>query len=72
MSAWSRESINTIKSVPVEKGKNEGGRVLTGGGSDGEQGFFIEPTVLQNVKPEHNRTGKIFGPVLAWAQSSGL
>jgi len=35
----------------IEKGKSEGGRVLAGGGSDGEQGFFIEPTVIADVKP---------------------
>ena len=34
------KSINSY----IEKGKTEGGRVLIGGGSDGEQGYFIEPT----------------------------
>jgi 1-pyrroline-5-carboxylate dehydrogenase len=33
----------------IEKGKSEGGRVIAGGGSDGEQGFFIEPTVIADV-----------------------
>src|SRR5438876_7272893 len=50
----------------IEKGKSEGGRVIAGGGSDGEQGFFIEPTVIADVKP--GATGEqeeIFGPVLA-------
>src|SRR5262249_42067437 len=28
----------------IEKGKAEGGRVVAGGGADGEEGFFIEPT----------------------------
>jgi 1-pyrroline-5-carboxylate dehydrogenase len=50
----------------VEKGKNEGGRVLIGGGSDGEQGFFIEPTVIADVKPGATiEQEEIFGPVLA-------
>src|ERR1043165_6090655 len=40
------KSINSY----IEKGKSEGGRVLIGGGSDGEQGFFIEPTVIADVK----------------------
>src|SRR5881227_1703757 len=35
----------------IEIGKAEGGRVIAGGGSDGEQGFFIEPTVIADVKP---------------------
>ena len=50
----------------IEKGKNEGGRVLIGGGSDGEQGFFIEPTVIADVKPGATiEQEEIFGPVLA-------
>lgn len=50
----------------IEKGKSEGGRVLAGGGSDGEQGFFIEPTVIADVKPGATiEQEEIFGPVLA-------
>src|SRR5438128_5241171 len=39
------KSINSY----VEQGKAEGGRVVAGGGFDGEQGFFIEPTVVADV-----------------------
>src|SRR5437879_8564659 len=50
----------------VEKGKAEGGRVIAGGGSDGEQGFFIEPTVVADVKPGDTiEQEEIFGPVLS-------
>jgi 1-pyrroline-5-carboxylate dehydrogenase len=50
----------------VEKGKAEGGRVVAGGGSDGEQGFYIEPTVIADVKPGDTiEQEEIFGPVLA-------
>ena len=50
----------------VDKGKAEGGRVVAGGGSDGEQGFFIEPTVIADVKPGATiEQEEIFGPVLA-------
>jgi 1-pyrroline-5-carboxylate dehydrogenase len=50
----------------IEKGKTEGGRVLAGGGADGEQGFFIEPTVIADVKPGDTiEQQEIFGPVLA-------
>src|SRR5689334_3587958 len=50
----------------VEKGMAEGGRVVAGGGSDGEQGFFIEPTVIADVKPGATiEQEEIFGPVLA-------
>ncbi len=50
----------------IEKGTSEGGRVIAGGGSDGEQGFFIEPTVIADVKPGATiEQEEIFGPVLA-------
>src|SRR2546429_2880602 len=50
----------------IEKGKAEGGRVVAGGGSDGEQGFFVEPTGIADVKPGATiEQEEIFGPVLA-------
>jgi 1-pyrroline-5-carboxylate dehydrogenase len=50
----------------IEKGKAEGGRVVAGGGADGEQGFFIEPTVIADVKAGSTiEQEEIFGPVLA-------
>ncbi len=50
----------------IEKGKSEGGRILAGGGADGAQGFFIEPTVIADVKPGDTiEQQEIFGPVLA-------
>lgn len=50
----------------IEKGKADGGRVIAGGGSDGEQGFYIEPTVIADVKPGATvEQEEIFGPVLA-------
>ncbi|MFN2492376.1 MAG: L-glutamate gamma-semialdehyde dehydrogenase [Pyrinomonadaceae bacterium] len=59
------KAFRTINSY-IEKGKNEGGTVLTGGGSDGEQGFFIEPTVIADVQPGSTiEQEEIFGPVLA-------
>jgi 1-pyrroline-5-carboxylate dehydrogenase len=59
------KAFKTINSY-IEKGKSEGGRVLVGGGSDGEQGFFIEPTVIADVKPGATiEQEEIFGPVLA-------
>jgi 1-pyrroline-5-carboxylate dehydrogenase len=56
------EKINSY----IEKGKAEGGRVLAGGGADGEQGFYIEPTVIADVMPGATiEQQEIFGPVLA-------
>jgi 1-pyrroline-5-carboxylate dehydrogenase len=50
----------------VEKGKADGGRIVAGGGADGERGFFIDPTVIADVKPGDTiEQEEIFGPVLA-------
>src|SRR3979409_2688637 len=63
------KAFKTINSY-IEKGQSEGGRVLSGGGSDGEQGFFIEPTVIADVKPGATiEQEEIFGPVLAVIQA---
>ncbi|MBA2735089.1 MAG: L-glutamate gamma-semialdehyde dehydrogenase [Acidobacteria bacterium] len=60
-----QKAFKTINEY-IEKGKAEGGRVLTGGGADGEQGFFIEPTVIADVEPGATiEQEEIFGPVLA-------
>lgn len=59
------KAFKTINEYIV-KGQAEGGRVVAGGGSDGEQGFFIEPTVIADVKPGATiEQEEIFGPVLA-------
>ena len=50
----------------IERGKADGGRVVAGGGSDGEEGFYIEPTVIADVKAGDTiEQEEIFGPVLA-------
>ncbi|HEV2614968.1 MAG TPA: L-glutamate gamma-semialdehyde dehydrogenase [Candidatus Acidoferrales bacterium] len=49
----------------IEAGKKEG-RLLTGGGAAGSDGYFIEPTVIADVKPNAKiAQEEIFGPVLA-------
>ncbi len=66
MSAVINEKAFKTINEYIEKGKAEGGRLLAGGGSDGEQGFFIEPTVIADVKPGATiEQQEIFGPVLA-------
>ena len=50
--------------------RDDGTEILTGGnkaGSDGlSEGFFFEPTVLDNLSPDHRLAREeIFGPVLA-------
>jgi 1-pyrroline-5-carboxylate dehydrogenase len=66
MSAVVNEKAFKTINEYIEKGKSEGGRVVAGGGSDGEQGFFIEPTVIADVKAGDTiEQEEIFGPVLA-------
>jgi len=60
-----QKAFKTINEY-IEKAKAEGGRVMTGGGADGEQGYFIEPTVIADVIPGATiEQEEIFGPVLA-------
>jgi 1-pyrroline-5-carboxylate dehydrogenase len=60
-----QKAFKTINDY-IDKGKAEGGRILAGGGADGEQGFFVEPTVIADVKPGDTiEQEEIFGPVLA-------
>ena len=66
MSAVINEKAFKTINAYIEKGQAEGGRLVAGGGSDGEQGFFIEPTVIADVKPLSTiEQEEIFGPVLA-------
>ena len=66
MSAVINEKAFKTISQYIEWGQQEGGRLVAGGGSDGEQGFFIEPTVIADVKPGARiEQEEIFGPVLA-------
>jgi 1-pyrroline-5-carboxylate dehydrogenase len=49
----------------IEAGKKEG-RLLTGGGTAGGDGYFVEPTVIADIKPNAKiAQEEIFGPVLA-------
>jgi 1-pyrroline-5-carboxylate dehydrogenase len=60
-----RKAFETISDY-IEKGKSEGGRVIAGGASHGEEGFFVEPTVIADVEPGRTiEQEEIFGPVLA-------
>ena len=49
----------------LESGRAEGATVATGGGTVGNAGYFVQPTVLIDVKPEMKVVREeIFGPVL--------
>jgi 1-pyrroline-5-carboxylate dehydrogenase len=61
-------SARAFKSISkyIEIAKKDGGKVLVGGTSSDEKGYFIEPTVIDGVAPEHTiAKEEIFGPVLA-------
>ena len=49
----------------IEKGKEQGADCLTGGNRVGDQGYFIEPTVFDNVTDDMDiAQHEIFGPVM--------
>ena len=60
----------------VAAGKEEGARLLTGGGlleGDLQDGLFLEPTIFDQVRPEMRIfREEIFGPVLSAARFSGV
>ena len=50
----------------IDKGTKEGGRLVAGGSTKPEQGFYVEPTVIADVAPDATiAQEEIFGPVLA-------
>ncbi len=50
----------------IEKGIEEGGEVVVGGKTSDDEGFYIEPTIIDNVKPKTTiEQEEIFAPVLA-------
>jgi len=50
----------------IEKGISEGGKVLTGGKGDDSNGFYVEPTIIDEVAPGGTiEQEEIFAPVLA-------
>lgn len=50
----------------IKKGVEEGGEIVTGGTGDDSQGYFILPTIIDNVQPGDTiEQEEIFAPVLA-------
>src|ERR1700726_1175937 len=57
----------------LESGKADGATALAGGGRGGDRGYFVEPTVLTNTRPEMQVVREeIFGPVLVAAPFADL
>jgi 1-pyrroline-5-carboxylate dehydrogenase len=58
----------------IEQGLREGGRLIAGGHAvEGRDGFFVQPTIISDVKPGDTLGQKeVFGPVLAVIRCSGF
>jgi aldehyde dehydrogenase (NAD+) len=61
----SQEQLDKILGY-VQRGQKEGATLLTGGQRHGSKGFFVEPTIFDNVKDDMViAKDEIFGPVVA-------
>jgi phenylacetaldehyde dehydrogenase len=57
----------------LESGRADGATALAGGGRFGDRGYFIEPTVLTNTRPDMKVVREeIFGPVVVAAPFQDL
>jgi phenylacetaldehyde dehydrogenase len=57
----------------LESGRADGATALAGGGRFGDRGYFIEPTVLTNTRPDMRVVREeIFGPVVVAAPFQDL
>jgi phenylacetaldehyde dehydrogenase len=57
----------------LESGKEAGATAVTGGGRWGERGYFVEPTVITNTRPDMRIVREeIFGPVVVAAPFQSL
>jgi phenylacetaldehyde dehydrogenase len=60
----SREHFDRVLGY-IEKGRKEGGEVVTGGERHGNKGYFVKPTVFTKVSPGATvMREEIFGPVV--------
>jgi phenylacetaldehyde dehydrogenase len=61
----SDEQLNRVTGY-IESGIAEGARTLSGGVRAGDRGYFVEPTVIVDTKPDMKiMREEIFGPVVA-------
>ena len=57
----------------LDSGREDGATALAGGGQYGDRGYFVEPTVLTNTRPDMKVVREeIFGPVVVAAPFSDL
>ena len=61
----SQEQFDKILAY-IQSGRDQGGKLLTGGRRAGERGYFIEPTVFADVRDDMTiAQEEIFGPVMS-------
>lgn len=61
----SQKQLDTVLGY-IEKGKEEGAKLVTGGNKLFEKGYFVEPTIFADVKDEMTiAREEIFGPVMS-------
>src|ERR1700692_115452 len=58
----SDEQLNTVSGF-LDSGREEGGKILAGGSQEGGRGYFFQPTVIANTRPDMRVVQEeIFGP----------
>jgi phenylacetaldehyde dehydrogenase len=63
----SEEQLNRVTGY-LDSGRSDGATAVTGGGRWGDNGYFVEPTVLTHTSPDMKVVREeIFGPVLVAA-----
>jgi aldehyde dehydrogenase (NAD+) len=68
----SQEQMDKILGY-VDIGKKQGAKLVTGGGRVGDKGFFVEPTIFDNVKDDMAiAKDEIFGPVVSVLPFKGV
>ena len=68
----SKEQLDKILHY-IELGQKQGAKLVTGGRRFGKQGFFVEPTIFDNVKDDMAiARDEIFGPVVSVLPFKGM
>ncbi|AGA30106.1 aldehyde dehydrogenase family protein [Singulisphaera acidiphila] len=68
----SQEQLDKILHY-VDLGQKQGAKLLSGGGRVGDRGFFVEPTIFDNVKDDMAiARDEIFGPVVSVLPFTGV
>jgi len=68
----SAEQLHTVSGY-LDSGREQGGTILAGGHQEGDRGYFFQPTVIANTRPDMRVVQEeIFGPVVVAASFDSL